>query len=68
MAELTGTIDKAYQDKPLSEIASAPVDALSGVSEGDAQHLKEAFNIKTVHDLGTNKYFLVAQAIAKLAD
>jgi hypothetical protein len=52
----------------LAEIADAPVEALQGLSEGDAQKLKEAFNIKTFRDLGTNKYFLWAQAIAKLAD
>ncbi|PZU00025.1 hypothetical protein [Williamsia sp. DF01-3] len=44
------------------------VEALQGVSPGDAQHLKDAFNVKTVRDLGTNKYFLWAQAVAKLAD
>ena len=38
------------------------------VSASDAEHLKAAFNIKTVRDLGTNKHFLWAQAIAKLAD
>ncbi|CAM3302053.1 hypothetical protein C7458_11332 [Williamsia muralis] len=42
--------------------------ALQGVSPGDAQHLKDAFNIKTVRDLGTNKYFLWAHAVAELAD
>jgi len=30
--------------------------------------LKAAFNIKTVKDLGTNKFFLWAQAVAKLAE
>ena len=42
--------------------------ALKGVSEGDAQLLAQAFNIKTVKDLGTNKFFLAAQAIAHLAE
>ena len=41
--------------------------ALQGVSDGDAQHLKDAFNIETVRDLGTNKYFLWAQAITQLS-
>ena len=68
MGDVAGKVDKAYEDKTVAEIADAPVDALQGVSEGDAQHLKEAFNIKTVRDLGTNKYFLWAQAITKLAD
>ncbi len=66
--DLGALLDKAYTDKSLSDVLKAPVDALKGVSEGDAQLLKEAFNIKTVRDLGTNKHFLWAQAIAKLAE
>ena len=34
----------------------------------DAEALLKAFNIKTIGDLGTNKYFLWAQAIVALAD
>jgi len=33
------------------------VGALAGVSDGDAAALKQAFNVKTVGDLGRNKYF-----------
>ena len=60
-------VDKAFESKSLKEIADAPVDALEGVSAGDAELLAKAFNIKTIRDLGTNKYFLTAQAIATLA-
>lgn len=42
------------------------VAALAGVSEGDAEHLKAAFGIKTVRDLGTNKYFSLAHALVTL--
>ena len=49
-------------------VTDAPVAALNGVSDSDAEHLKAAFNIKTVRDLGTNKFFLWAQATAKLAE
>lgn len=66
--DIASKVDKAYEQRSIAELADAPVDALQGVSEGDAQHLKDAFNIKTVRDLGTNKYFLWAQAITKLAD
>jgi hypothetical protein len=45
----------------------APVDALAGVSAGDAKLLEEAFNIKTVGDLGRNKYFRAA-ALVDLAE
>jgi hypothetical protein len=60
-------VDKAFESKTLKEIADAPVDALEGVSAGDAELLAKAFNIKSIRDLGTNKYFLTAQAIAALA-
>jgi hypothetical protein len=60
-------VNKAYETKSLKEIAAAPVDALEGVTPSDAELLMKAFGIKTIHDLGTNKYFLVAQAIATLA-
>ncbi|MFP5022560.1 hypothetical protein [Pseudonocardia phyllosphaerae] len=68
MGDIASKVDKAYEDKDIAELADAPVASLQGVSDSDAEHLKEAFNIKTVRDLGTNKYFLWAQAIAKLAD
>jgi len=59
---------KAYESKPLKEIADAPVSALQGVSEGDAEHLKAAFNVKTVRDLANLKFVHWAQAITALAD
>ncbi|MDQ2756004.1 MAG: hypothetical protein M3Y71_05505 [Actinomycetota bacterium] len=68
MGDTASKFDKAFQTASVSELADAPVDALLGVSPGDAEHLKAAFNIKTVRDLGTNKYFLWAQAVAKLAE
>lgn len=61
-------LDKEFETKPLKEVLDAPVSALEGVSDGDAEHLKAAFNIKTIRDLATNKYFLRAQAINALAD
>jgi hypothetical protein len=68
MAGIADKFDKAYETKSVDELADAPVAALSGVTDSDAEHLKAAFNITTVRDLGTNKYFLWAQAVAKLAD
>ena len=65
---LDSLLDKEYESKTLAELLKAPVSALAGVSDSDAQHLKDAFNIKTVRDLGTNKFFLWAQAFAKLAE
>jgi hypothetical protein len=68
MAGLADKFDRAYETKSVQELADAPVAALQGVSDGDAEHLKAAFNINTVRDLGTNKFFLWAQAVAKLAE
>jgi hypothetical protein len=68
MGDIASKVDKAWEGKTIAELADAPVDALQGVSAADADLLKQAFNIKTISDLGTNKYFLWAQAIAKLAD
>ncbi len=65
-ADLGKLVDKAYQDKTLTEIVDAPVSALSGVSDGDAKLLKEAFNITTVGDLGRNPYFRTAHALVAL--
>jgi hypothetical protein len=68
MSGINAKFDKEYLDKGIDELAAAPVDALKGLSEADAQKLKEALNIKTVKDLGTNKFFLWAHAVAKLAE
>jgi hypothetical protein len=65
-ADLDKQLDKAYENLSLAEVLDAPVAALAGVSEGDAEKLAAAFNIKTVRDLGTNKYFRLAAALADL--
>lgn len=67
-ANLDKILDKAYEEKSLTELIDAPVDAIAGISEGDAKLLKEAFNIKTIGDLGRNKYFRAAAALVDLAD
>ena len=68
MGGIADKVDKAYEGKSPDELLKAPVAALQGVSESDAAHLKAAFGIDTIGDLGTNKYFRWAQAIAALAD
>jgi hypothetical protein len=57
---LDALLVKEWENKTLSEILDAPLAALAGVSDGDADLLKQAFNIKTVGDLGRNKYFRAA--------
>lgn len=65
-ADLSKYLDKAYENSSLDEILAAPVSALAGVTDDDAESLKKAFRIKTVGDLGKNKYFLAAQAMLQL--
>ena len=65
-ADLSKYLDKAYEDKSLTEILAAPVSALAGVTDDDAALLGKAFRIKTVGDLGKNTYFLAAQAMLQL--
>ena len=61
-------VDKKYEKMSFKELANAPVDAIQGISEGDAKLLKEAFKVKTVKDLAKLKYVRWAQAICVLAD
>ena len=65
-ADLSKYLDKAYESSSLAEILAAPVSALAGVSDDDAVALQKAFRIKTVGDLGKNKYFAAAQAMLAL--
>jgi predicted RecB family nuclease len=55
--------DKAYETKNIVELTKTPVAAISGVSETDAEDLKQAFGIETVEDLANNKYVNLAQGI-----
>jgi hypothetical protein len=66
-ANLDAVLDKAYESITLAELVNAPVAALAGVSDGDAELLQKAFNIKTIGDLAGNKYFRAASAIVEIA-
>jgi hypothetical protein len=67
-ANLDAFLDKEWESKSLADVLKAPVSALQGVSEGDADLLKQAFNIKTVGDLGKNKFFRAAALLSQLAE
>lgn len=67
-ADLNKLLDKAYENTDLKSLANAPVDAIAGVSESDAEALRNSLGIKTIGDMGRNKYFRAAQAIADLAE
>ncbi|HEV7899213.1 MAG TPA: hypothetical protein VGP31_15370 [Planosporangium sp.] len=55
IADLAPLLDQEYEDKPVEELVNAPVSALAGVSKADGEYLKQAFDVKTVGDLGRNK-------------
>ena len=67
MADIAQFFDKDYEQKEFKELAEAPVDAIQGLSEGDAQKLQEAFNVKSVRDLAENKFVRIAQAVVALS-
>ena len=78
MAEVEGTcivavsvnlskgLDKAFEDKSLDEILAAPPSALAGLTERHDAVLAE-MNIKTIKDLGSNKYFALAGVLVALS-
>jgi hypothetical protein len=66
-ADLNKLLDKAYEGKDIHDVLGAPVSALAGVTDADAELLQKAFNVKTVADLGGNKFFRAASALVDLA-
>ncbi len=60
-------LDKAYEDKSLAEILSAPPSALAGLTTAHDEVLKDTFGIDTVAELGSNKYFALAGVLVALA-
>ena len=65
---LDKALTRQYEGKSITELLDSPVAAIAGVSDGDAKHLNDAFRIKTVRDLGTNKFFHLAQALVEIGD
>lgn len=61
-------LDKAYEDKSLDEILAAPPSALAGLTPEHDKALAEALNIKTIADLGSNKYFALAGVLVALGN
>jgi hypothetical protein len=67
MADISKHVDKAFEQMSFEELADAPVDALQGLSKGDAELLEKAFKIRTIRDLAESKYFLWAQGIVHMS-
>jgi len=66
--DINKAVDKSFEKMSFKEIANAPVSALQGLSEGDADLLNKAFKVKTVKQLANLKYVKWAQAIVTFAD
>jgi len=67
MADITQYVDKAYEQKDFAELAELPIDALQGVSQGDAEAIKQAFNVRSIRQLAEHKFIRAAQALTLLA-
>lgn len=64
--ELGKALDKAYENSTLDEILAAPPSALAGLTDKHSE-LLAVLGIKTVRDLGSNKYFATAGVLVALA-
>ncbi|UQX87246.1 hypothetical protein M6D93_13160 [Jatrophihabitans telluris] len=64
--DLAKALDKAWEDKSLSEILDAPPSALAGLTPAHDAILKDNFGIDTVRKLGSNKFFAVAGVLVAL--
>ncbi|GAB2575181.1 hypothetical protein Aab01nite_14710 [Paractinoplanes abujensis] len=64
---LDALLDEPFRDLAIGELINAPVAALAGVSDEEAQGLSLAFGINTIADLAANPFIRAAVAIAEMA-
>ena len=64
--ELGKALDKAYENATLEEVLSALPSALAGLTDKHDEILA-GMGIKTIRDLGSNKYFATAGVLVALA-
>ncbi|ALV41419.1 hypothetical protein AU252_09855 [Pseudarthrobacter sulfonivorans] len=64
--ELGKKLDKDYENKSLEEVLDAPPSALAGLTDKHDE-LLAGLGIKTVRDLGSNKYFAMAGVLVALS-
>ncbi len=65
--DLNRALDKAYENSTLDEVLAAPPSAIAGLSEADDKALADNLGIRSVRDLGSNKYFAIAGVLVALA-
>lgn len=63
---LDKALDKAYENSSLDEILAAPPSALAGLTDKHDE-LLAGLGIKTIGELGSNKYFAVAGVLVALS-
>ena len=63
---LEKALDKAWEDKSLDEILAAPPSALAGLTPAHDELLAQ-LNIRSIKDLGSNKYFALAGVLVALS-
>ena len=63
---LSKGLDKAWENADLDELLAAPPSALAGLTEKHDE-LLAGLGIKTVADLGSNKYFSLAGVLVAMA-
>ncbi len=59
---------KEHEEKPIKEIMQMSPAVLQGVSDRQAELLKDAFRITTVEQLANNRFFKMAQTLQMIAD
>ncbi|WP_125611086.1 hypothetical protein [Specibacter cremeus] len=64
--DLAKALDKDFEDKSLKEILDASPAALAGITDATAAALQQALGVKTIRELGSNKYFAVAGVLVAL--
>ncbi len=67
MADMSQFSDKDYEQKEFNELADAPVDSIQGLSQSDAEALKQALGIDTVRELAEHKFVRIAQDVVTLS-
>ena len=65
--ELGKKLDKSFENLSLEEVLDAPPSALACLTEKHAE-LFAGLGIKTVRDLGSNKYFATAGVLVALSN
>jgi len=63
---LAKALDKEFEDKSLKEILDASPAALAGITDAKAAAMQELLGIKTIRELGSNKFFAMAGVLVAL--